>query len=216
MVSHARYVDARGGTFTNVGRDQHNINIYQTIHVDGLVSSVTADQTLHYAMPSAGHASHSSTLSSEALTPKRALMRPHHSEVGSAGAIAASLIGKIEELLVDRTETTDNDRELKDELELLRQTLTLTRLGIQTFEYTPLGRNLAESINPELERCCVLLQQLFDSFDSCRQGLFPTFIWHLWRYVWWSGCEMDGRASLRTQLSAHRILLGGCLMALNS
>ena len=94
--------------------------------MDGLVlvvPSATAEQTLHnYAMPSAGHASHSSTLSPEALTPKRALMRPHHSEVGSAGAIAASLIGKIEELLVDRTETTDDDRELKDELESLRQT----------------------------------------------------------------------------------------------
>jgi hypothetical protein len=144
-------------------------------------------------------------------------IRTYPFETGSAGDVAVRLIDKIGQLLVDpRTETSDSDRELKAELDSLLQTLNLTRLAIQTYEYTPVGRNLAISINPEVERCCAVLQDLFDSIDSCHQGLFATTIQWFWRSVWWSGCEMDGRVLLQTKLSAHRILLGGCLMALNS
>jgi hypothetical protein len=140
----------------------------------------------------------------------------NHFEAGPIDSVAAGLIDKIQQLLVDRIDLSDDDRRLNTELETLRQTLTLSRLALETFEFTPVGRNLANTISPEVEQCCAALQELFNSIDNCRRGLFSTFICNLWRRIWWSGCDMDGLISLREKLSAHRILLGGCLKAMNS
>jgi hypothetical protein len=91
-----------------------------------------------------------------------ALTPTFHPTISYSGNIAARLIIKIVELLMD-PEYSDYHRDLKMELESLQQTLTLAGLAIYAYEYTPLGRSLADIMNQEAERCCVVLKDLIPS-----------------------------------------------------
>jgi hypothetical protein len=133
-----------------------------------------------------------------ATLPRRdVLARAHGADL--AGDIATSLNVKILQLLIGRRESSD-DRALVQELKTLQQTLTLVGLAIQTYEYTPLGRNLANNIIPEVEQCCVVLDEMFHKINGYREGLFPTSICNLWH-------ESE---------TLHQRSLGECLVALNS
>ena len=129
---------------------------------------------------------------------------------------ATGLIIKIVQLLLDCRESQHCYRILEWELESLRQTLTLTELALHTYENTPLGQNLTNSINPKVAQICVVLQELFDKIDGYRQGLNSTFICAMWYQVWRSRRQLDGLASLRMQLCDCQKSLGEFLMALNS
>lgn len=59
----------------------------------------------------------------------------------------------------------------------------LTRNPIQVYGHTPLGQNLANTINLEVERCRVVLQQVLDGVNGTGQGLNPTSISSLWSIV---------------------------------
>jgi hypothetical protein len=139
-----------------------------------------------------------------------------HPETGSPHDAATGLVVAIIQLLVDRGETKDNYRILELELELLRQILTLTALAIQTFENTPLGQNLANSIDIEVAQICMVLQELFYKINSYREGLSSTSICAMWYQVWRKGREVDGLALLRMKLSDRQKSLCGFLVALNS
>jgi phage terminase Nu1 subunit (DNA packaging protein) len=132
-----------------------------------------------------------------------------------AGNIATGLTVKILQLLIDRRESSD-DRALVQELKTLQQILTLVGLAIQTYEYTPLGRNLADNIIPEVEQCRVVLDELFHKINSYREGLFPTSIRNLWHQVRRNGSEVDGLSLMRARLSVHQRSLSEFLVALNS
>ena len=129
--------------------------------------------------------------------------------------IASGLIDKIEQMLVNST-PPDYNRGLQEELRPLRQTLALTALAIDAYRSTPLGQSLVTSINPEVERCCAVLQELFDSIRSCRRSMFATYIRNLWCRVWWSGWDEDDFTSLRTELLKIQKSLEESLMALHS
>jgi hypothetical protein len=130
----------------------------------------------------------------------------------------------VNRLIVDVLESlvavdySDHDRDLKHQLESLHQTLVLAELGINAFECTPLGWNLANIINPEVERCYDVLQVWIDSINRCRYGLRSTPISSLWRQVWWSGVNLEGEelASWKSKLSTFQKSLGAYLIALNS
>jgi hypothetical protein len=214
MISNTGYVDARRSNFNRAGRDQYIYTINLTI--DSSIPEGERRRLLRDHLPHVQVPPRSLTSSPEISTPAEIISRSYTFAAGSPSDVASWFIEKTKKLLDDHTESTDNDRALWDELELLRQTLILTDLAMQTFEYTPLGRNLARSINPQAEQCCDVLRDLFDSINRCRQNLFPTRIWNLWRVVWWCGGEMDGQALLRKKLIDHRILLGRCLKSLNS
>lgn len=138
------------------------------------------------------------------------------SGAGLAEEIAAKLIAKIIRLLVDSRESSGDNRGLRLELETFRTTLTLTRLVIQVYEHTPLGRNLANTIVPELEQCCLELQESFNKIDNCRQEFSSISTPDLWEQIWWMQREKDELSSLRTKLRARQKSLGSFLMALNS
>jgi hypothetical protein len=140
----------------------------------------------------------------------------HHSGTSSTGDISVSLIIDIVQSLNAHGDIVDDYRILELELESLHQTLTLTSLAVQTYEYTPLGRNLANSIIPHVEQIWVVLRQLFDRIEGYRQGLNSTSIRAFWYRVWWCWCEVGEVASLRRKLSARQKLLDKFLMALNS
>ena len=201
-------VDARGGTLNNVGRDQYNLQLI----IDGstserTVSCILRDFGLVLPLPTSGPAP---------LPQRDALARAQHRYGADlVGDIATSLIVKILQLLINRRESSD-DRALVQELKTLQQTLTLVGLAIQTYEYTPLGRNLVNNIIPEVEQCCVVLEELFHKINIYREGLYPTSIRNLWHQVRRSGSEVDGLSLLRARLSVHQRSLSEFLVALNS
>jgi hypothetical protein len=213
MFSHTRHIDLRGSNITSVGGDQHNLHAQNIIIIDGSIPERERSQLLRDLVY---HVPRSTSTPSPGISSRRKAIPPSHPfETGSVGNAAVRFIDNIEQSLIDRAEL---DCGLKEELQTLRQTLILADLAIQTYEYTPLGPNLANTINPEIEQCCTVLQKIFDSIDSCQRGLSSTPIRDLWRRVWWmrSGCETDGQTSWRSELFTHRMLIGGCLMALNS
>ncbi|KIM77960.1 hypothetical protein PILCRDRAFT_607054 [Piloderma croceum F 1598] len=112
----------------------------------------------------------------------------HHPSTCTAVSVAITLVVKIIQLLVDRGETRDDYRILELELESLRQTLDLISLAINT----PLGSSLTNSIIPEVEQICVLVQKLFDKIEDCRQGLSLTSLPAMWRRVWSQWRVLDG------------------------
>jgi hypothetical protein len=151
----------------------------------------------------------------EDLAKENAVVLLHHSGTCAAIGVAVGLVVKIIQLLVDRGETRDDHRTLELELESLRQTLALISLAMNAYEYTPLGPSLVDSMIPEVEQICIVVQKLFDRIDDCRQGLSLTSLRAMWRRVWWR-CGPDELASLRTKLYSHQRSLGEFLMALNS
>lgn len=197
-ASHPRNVDARGSTFTYIGRDSHTH--YQTVHVH--LSHPDLPQRILRNFSGDG----------SLQTPTSAGFQSGHSSLQSCFAreVAAGLVIKIMQSLMEREPRYFR---LKLVLELLHKTLTLGGLAIQAYEYTPLGRNLANVVNQEAEKCCIILQELLDKINCHCQGLISTNVQTLWRRVLWSGCGLD---EMEIKLSSRQRSLGECLMALNS
>lgn len=92
----------------------------------------------------------------------------------------------------------------------------MTRQALQTFEYTPIGRNLATTVKPKVLGCHKDLQHLFDRLDNYREGLSFTGIRNLWSRVLWTA--LDGRelSLIKDKLAKHQTALREFLAALNS
>jgi hypothetical protein len=222
--SHSRYTDARGGAFNDVGHDQIIQNTYNLSISISLFDSGRALPQIFPASSSFG--GHPLRLTSapetrpEALlqTSGRALVaasRPHET-VTCVIDTAVGLIVQTTALLLDCRDTSKTHLDLKLELTSLQNTLTLTGFAIQEYDDRPLGRSLANTITPEVERCRLVLQELHNKLDGTWQGLKSTSISHLWTGVWcirWGGDEM---ASLRKELFNSRKSLEGFLFALQS
>jgi hypothetical protein len=215
--SHANHTDARGSIFSNPGRDHI---VYQTIVHLTPPGNSDLDQTVPRLLYNLGDVSQRSNFSAGIPYQRNVITRTYPPGAGSADDDAATLIVKIVQLLIDHGEGHPDlkgvYRGLKLDLELLHKTLTLTSLAVQTFEYTPFGQNLANSIIPEVVQCCEVLQGLFEKIDGYRRGLNHTSIHSMWFQVFWSGCETDELSSLRKKLSVHQRSLSEFLMALNS
>src|SRR6266436_476452 len=165
-LSHPTYTDARRSTFNDVGRDQYII--HNTYLIFGSLPK-PYDQRTSYdpPKPTSGH----ETLSHGLYTAANRI-----SEVHYAVDTAVGLIIQIASLLVDHEDSANNCRDLKLELKSLYQTLTLTGLAIQEYIDKPLGRSLASTITPDVERCTALLSELLDKVSGTGQGLLHTSI----------------------------------------
>jgi hypothetical protein len=205
-LSHSQYVDTRQSTFNNVLGNQTN----QTFNIT-IVSSAP-----EWTLSSLDDVVQRPTSSPESVSQRKVHALKYHFEASSAGDIAIGLIVKIMQLLIVHIRSSDNHRDLKLELESLHQSLTLTGLAIQTYQHSPLGKNLAKNITPEVMQCRVALQELLNKVSGTWRGLNSTNISDLWFSVWWSRWEGDELASLRLQLSESRKSLDAILKALNS
>ena len=231
-ASPPNYIDARRSNFHNIGRDQNNFLTYNLTlnllpdhvqdHVQYSARKRPRDNDIYTISVSTGNFDHDDKgprkrrkVLDNTDTPPLAGNVAVRWPSGSAGEAANQLIVQIMQLLIDRGETgaSDYHRRLELELEFLRQTLTLTNLAIQTFEYTPLGQNLGQLVVLEVDKICVVLQKLYDGVNCYREGLWPTSIYKLWRKVWRRGCEMDDEV---TSLRASQHSLGAFLMSLHS
>lgn len=187
--------DARQSTFNDVGRDQivtttNNI-IMPNSTVHHLISNYTEDQPIMSFV--AAPLSHSGL--------------PTPVCYSEAGDKAACLIIDTMQLLMVRA-PSDNHHHLKQELESMQQTLTLTRLAIQAYEHSPLGRSLTNAINEEVEGCRVILQELLDKIRQLHNSTRFSYFWR--------GVAVDELGPLRVMLSGRQESLGQCLMALDS
>jgi hypothetical protein len=208
-LSHPTYTDARRSTFNDVGRDQYIIhNTYLIFSSLPKPYQRTHNTSYDPPQPTSGHEILSHGGLYTAANPI--------SEVHYAVDTAVGLIIQIASLLVDHSDSANNYRDLKLELKSLYQTLTLTGLAVQEYIDKPLGRSLAYTIMPDVERCTAVLSELLDKVSGTGQGLLHTSISDLWRRVWWSRWSGDELATLKVKLSHIRILLGGFLSALNS
>jgi hypothetical protein len=217
-------VDASQSHFSNVNRDQHNVgrdqyvashdqyiaardqNIHhQTLHFN--ITDAASGETVQHVLRSLGHVPHQLSSSSAAV-----ILASHHNR--SACDVASNLIIEIMRLLDDLTKFSVDYRYLKGLVfEPLHKILFLTGLAIHVCEDTPLGSYLAVSISPEVERCCVILQDNLDSCDRYRRTLYSTPFRELWPQALWSGSKVH---ELAWKLSACQIALGQFLAALNS
>ncbi|KIM80413.1 hypothetical protein PILCRDRAFT_9594 [Piloderma croceum F 1598] len=215
VLGNPRTTDARGSIYNDVNGDQtHNTTIrHQTINLN--ISLTGSGSTLHHIIRDIGNDLALPILGPETPSQSEVRVQISQSNARSTSDVALGLIIAIVQLLLN-LDTSAYYRDLKVELELLQQTLTLAGLAIDAYEYTPLGRSLANIVNQEVERCCVVLRELLDIINAYRLGLNRTRIQYLWRQVWWSGCDVDELASLRIKLSACQKSLGQCLRALNS
>jgi hypothetical protein len=119
----------------------------------------------------------------------------HYSKVTSSD-ITTSLIIEIVQSLMNPHSPNDY-QDLKLRLESLQQTVVLTGVAIQAYEYTPVGKSLAKAINREMEACVATLQKLRKTIDSYLQVPKSTFIGYVLHICWASACEPDEIASMR-------------------
>lgn len=211
--SHSGYIDARGSTFNQVGRDQTQNTITHNTYIISLFGSGSTPQqhpldiSHDLSQPTSGH---------EALSPARLhVAATCPSDHLHAVDTAAGFIIRITILLINHEDPSDNYRDLELDLKSLHQTLTLTRLAIEEYENRPLGHSLANTIAPEVQRCIATLSELFGRVSDTENGLFHT-IGQLWRSVWWRRWTGDELAPLKTKLCHIRRSLNGFLSALNS
>ena len=128
--------------------------------------------------------------------------------------VASNLLAEIIYLLADLEQFSVDYRYLRRLVfKPLHQTLFLAGMAIQCFQDTPLGPNLAVSINQEVQHCCIILLKILDNVENYRRVLYSTPIRALWPQVLWSGYQVH---EMVWKLSAHQRSIGRFLVALNS
>lgn len=202
-------VDARGSTINNVGRDQNYCTINIAIHAN----STSEIPLQHIIQNVAGAANATASASNGGF---QIQMQNFHQQAMIVAEDASGLIVSIVQLLVNRTDSSDTYRDTKQFLELLNHTILMSRLALQTFEYTSLGRNLAKAILPTIAGCRTDLQELLHLLDNYREGLSYTSVRELWSRVLWSGSDIQEILIIKQKLSTHQISLREFLAALNS
>ena len=206
---HPANIDARGSIINDVHHDQiniHNYNVYITLGSTSL------------SLPCPRRSGVSASLSipgPDTISQEIAVWPTCHSTANSTRDIAACLVIKIMQSLMV-SDASDQFYDLKADLHILQQTLTLTGLAIQAYEHTPLAPSLADVIDKETEKCLSVLRALNRSIDTYQQGLNLTRLKFLWGQVWLSAHEQVELASLRRELSVCQKSLGGCLRVLDS
>jgi hypothetical protein len=200
--------DARESVFNDVHRDQINI---QTCNLYIVLGSAEQALLLHSLGIDLVHPSSNS----ETLSRGTDLLPTYRFQADSAHDVAARLIVSIVQSLMVSA-TFDQFRDLRDDLNKLQQTLTLTGLAIRVYERTLLGRHITTAIGKETERCLGVLRALIESIGAYQRGFNSTRIKFPWSKVWWSTHDMDELASLRRELCDCQKSLGECLLVLDS
>ena len=223
--NHSNNVKANHCTFTDVGRDANvNLNGRQAVQV-----RISGPLSINFSLFGARQIplpilhNDRDTLTSILTTTSE--ITPQSTEVPDLlyhlpegiGAIAAATRLTVEIvtlLMVPQAE--EPHKELRLELAALNESLVMTGAAMQEYKDRSLGQSLINAITPEVKRCRIVLEELFDRVSGTRWGLNHTSIQDLWPPVWWSRWSGDELVLLRTKLSQRRESLCGVLMALNS
>jgi hypothetical protein len=213
MFSGGTRIAASESHFSNIGRDQHNVG-----HDQYNAAQDQYHQHIHFSI--ADTASHETVQHVLRSLPQQlpfsssaAVFVSHHNRTPCD--LASNLIGEIMRLLLDLLTQFSVDYLYLQELLLkpLRQTLFLTGYALQLYELTPLGPNLASMIRPEVEKCCLLFQDILGNIDHYRSSLDSTHLPAFRLPSLWSGSKVH---ELTWKLSYRHRQLGQFLVALNS
>jgi hypothetical protein len=173
-------IDAAGSHFSTVGHDQHNVGHDQYMvgrdqHIHFSIAETALHETVQHALRSPPQQQPFSFSSATAV------FASHHNHTPCN--LASSLVHKIMWLLVDLREFSVNYLYLQELLlKPLHQTLFLTGYALQLYKDTPLGPNLLTIINPEAEKCCLLLRNMLNSINCYRLSLYSTQMAAFWHH----------------------------------
>jgi hypothetical protein len=209
--SHSKDVHASRSTFNDVGRDQLHVFNHGGVHFINytVVNSPSSSEQTAQDPPWPTSCPGSSLQGTVDPIPMN-----HSSVLMSILDTAVGLIVDIVGVL--HIESVDEHRHLERELELLSQSLILTRSALQVYEHTLLGHSLAKTIYPRVTRCHAVLTDMHAKITRYQEGLHSTSIRSLWRQVWLSGWDRDELGKSRMELSACQEPLNSFLIALNS
>jgi hypothetical protein len=208
-------VDARQSTFNHAGRDQttiHSRDIHYHIHLSPFS---LRRRSPRIAINIADDKRPRPTSCPDSLS-KGSRLNRYPSEVVLDIDTTTGLINQITSSLLDGRHSPNNHQDLALELESLHQTLTLTKLTIQKYDDTPLGRSLASMISPEVKLCFATLQKLLDSIDGNWLDLNITSVVGLWRRIWCGEWDENELTSLREKMSYGRQSLQELLVTMHS
>jgi hypothetical protein len=208
--THVGPFDARHSTFYHAGRDQTMIHNYNILIIS---PGGSRQRPPRIAVDTANTTS--SFICSPEFLPGSLVAYSSPNALALISAAVGS-IDQITELLMDNRQSSSGHRDLALELESLQRSLTLTRLAIQRYDNTPLGRSLANTIIPEVLKCFLVLQDLFNNVDGTWLDFNITTVGGLCRRIWWDLWDGDQFASLRKKLCHSRQSLQALLMALRS
>ena len=205
---HSRTIGTINSTFTTIGGDQIDSRSY-TIHIHTSPSRTS----LPHLIQSVANASNLAG-ASDGLPVQ---IQSHHQQAMVASDSAFALIISIVQLLrVNHTDPSDSDgtfRDIERALKLLYDTISATRVALQLFEFTPLGRNFSTTIKLTVLDCCENLRKMLDQLENYRNGLNYTT---LWSSILWSGHEFDELYAINNKLSETQVELKKFLAAINS
>lgn len=208
---HSRAIGTINSTFNTIGGDRIDSRSYTTIvHIHAGPPGASLPQLIQTAVNASNLVGRSDGLAVQ--------MESYHQRamIASDSAIAL-IISIVQLLLVNRTDPSDKAfRDMERSLKLLYDTISTTRVALQVFERTPLGRNLAITIEPTVLDCCENLQKLLGKLEDYRSGLSYTSVRSLWRNILWSAYEDDEIHAVSNKLSGIQATLGEFLAAINS
>ena len=193
MLDNPSQLNAPGGTFNGIGRDQVNLYVGS---VTFNVSSRSLDLRSDYGCGF-----------------YQSIPKDSTSAVFYNVEVAIRTITNMEYLL--RPWRRNECQDLAQKLQSIKRSLMFTKCAIQAFEHTPLCETLVKAVLPGVEQCSELSQEIFRGVICCHDGLAPTSIYVLWHRVWRHFLPEDELASWMSKLSTYQTLLHTFLVALN-
>lgn len=200
--------------FTDVGRDQtvvsdSIIRVTDIGHNQDISNSIVYNITCHHPPVCPVTESHPH---SEA-TSRGIVLRPtFHSSPSDSGLVAARLIIEI----VQSLPASDQFHNLKEDLEILQQTLDLCGLAIEAHQCTPIGRILSCTISEERARCIGVLRKLLNTIRGYQRDLKSIYRFFSSSRASGGGGELGEIRVWRDKISDCQKSLGQCLRALDS
>ena len=206
FFDHASNTDASQSIFNDVRRDQNTFNVYITLD--------SAPEQTQHLLRSLGVVLPVPDEGSEISTRGTVFRPTHRSAATSSRDIAGRLIVEIVQSL--ESDAADQFRDLKEDLNILKQVLDLTGLAIEAYEHTSVGSTLGKAIDRETERCLEVLRELLNAIRAYQRSLRSTSINFLWGRVLGSAYTSDELAIWREKLTACEKSLAECLQLLDS
>ena len=205
---HSRTIGTINSTFTTMGGNQIDSRSY-TIHIHTGPSRTSLPHLIQSASDASNLVGRSDGFPVQ--------IQSHHQQAMVASDSAFALIISIVQLLrVNYTGPPDSDGTflgIERALKLLYDTISATRVALQLFEFTPLGRNFSTTIKLIVLDCCENLRKMLDKLGNHRNGLnYST----LWSSILWRGHEFDELYAINNKLSETQIELKMFLAAINS
>lgn len=208
FFNQASGTDVSSGRFSHAGRDQ---TLIHNIHSSGSIHFWSSGQPSHWEHPSDNPGDNK--LCPDLCTSHQGSIPVTTDDCIFVTKRAMAIIIQIINILDNR----DIFQALRLELESSAKILDLIKRAIKEYEDKPLGQSLANTITPEVERCCSALQVLLAKVKGILAASISPGIGFLrWALGMESNGDVNDLAMVTRRLTDSRNFLGRFLLALNS